>query len=109
MAINSYKDLDTWKKAKELTILIYELTKKFPKEEIFGLTNQMRRASISISNNIAEGTGRQYKRDTLQFLFISNGSINEIESMIDVSLSLGFIDSTSAVLIIDKIEETRNY
>lgn len=92
MDIKSYKDLIVWKKAKELAIEIYKITGNFLKEEMFGITNQLRRAVVSISNNISEGTGRHYKKDTIQFLFVSNGSLNEVESMLQIANELGFIN-----------------
>ena len=71
--MRSYKDLDAWKNAMQLVKEIYLLTKKFPKEELYALTSQTKRAAVSVPSNIAEGLGRQYKKDTLQFLHISRG------------------------------------
>ena len=107
MEVKSYKDLIVWKKSKELAIDIYSVSQSFPKEEIFGITNQLRRAAVSISNNIAEGSGRQYKKDTLQFLFISNGSLNEVENIIQIAHELGFINEIKTMEILDKAEEIR--
>ncbi len=107
MSINSYKDLQVWKVAKSIAILIYKITADFPNTEVFGLTNQLRRASISISNNIAEGTGRQYKKDTLQFLYVSNGSLNEVESMITIAQELNYINIDNMNTITQQIEECR--
>jgi four helix bundle protein len=107
MTINSYKDLQVWKIAKSIAIVIYKVTADFPNTEVFGLTNQLRRASISISNNIAEGTGRQYKKDTLQFLYVSNGSLNEVESMITIAQELNYINNDNMKMITLQIEECR--
>lgn len=107
MSINSYKDLQVWKIAKSIAIVIYKVTADFPNTEVFGLTNQLRRASISISNNIAEGTGRQYKKDTLQFLYVSNGSLNEVESMITIAQELNYINTDNMNIITLQIEECR--
>jgi len=107
MDIKSYKDLIVWKKAKELAIEIYKITGNFPKEEMFGITNQLRRAVVSISNNISEGTGRQYKKDTIQFLFVSNGSLNEVESMLQIANELGFINEKQTEELVQRTEEVR--
>jgi four helix bundle protein len=107
MDIKSYKDLIVWKKAKDLAIEIYKITGNFPKEEMFGITNQLRRAVVSISNNISEGTGRQYKKDTIQFLFVSNGSLNEVESMLQIANELGFINEKQTDELVQRTEEVR--
>ncbi len=107
MEIKSYRDLVVWQKAKELAVVIYKITKGFPKEEIFGITNQIRRAGVSISNNIAEGAGRQYKKDTLQFLFVSNGSLNEVENMLQIANALGFLTENETDEILKNTEEVR--
>ena len=75
-----YTELEVWIESRKLTNLIYELSKSFPKEEIFGLTNQIRRCSISIPSNIAEGLGRRTNNDTLHFFYISRGSLYELET-----------------------------
>jgi len=83
--MNNYKQLDAWKASMELITAVYELTKTFPKEEMFGLTSQTKRAAVSIAANIAEGLGRQYKKDTLQFLHIARGSTYELETLLIIS------------------------
>lgn len=75
-----YTDLEVWQESRKLANHIYELTKSFPKEEQFGLTNQIRRAAVSIASNIAEGCGRQTAKDTINFLHISRGSLYELET-----------------------------
>jgi four helix bundle protein len=75
-----YTKLDVWMESRKLANEIYTITKDFPKEEIYGLTNQMRRSSVSIAANIAEGCGRQTVKDTIQFLHVSRGSLYEIET-----------------------------
>ncbi len=107
MDIKSYKDLIVWKKAKDLAIEIYNITRDFPKEEVFGMTNQLRRAVVSISNNISEGTGRQYKKDTIQLLFVSNGSLNEVESMLQIANELGFIKEKQTDELVERTEQVR--
>lgn len=91
MQISSYKDLIVWQKSVELVVKIYQLTNKFPKSELFGLTNQMRRAAISIASNIAEGRCRGTKKDYTQFLRISLGSGAELETQIIISKRLNYI------------------
>jgi four helix bundle protein len=92
--IKSYKDLIVWQKAIELSIEIYRVTAKFPKEEIYGLTSQIRRASNSVSLNIAEGYGRNTTRNYINSLHIAQGSLREVESGLVLALRLGFLDNT---------------
>lgn len=89
--MSNYKSLDAWKNAMQLVKEIYQLTAKYPKEELFALTSQTKRAALSIPSNLAEGIGRQYKRDTLQFLHISRGSIDELETLINIAQMVGII------------------
>lgn len=89
-----YNNLEVWLEARRLTNLVYEKTKSFPKEELFGLTNQIRRSAISIPSNIAEGCGRRTSNDTLQFLYISRGSLYELETQIYLSLDQNYITET---------------
>lgn len=86
----SHKDLIVWQKSYKLSLLIYSLTKKFPKEEIFGMVSQMRRASISIPSNIAEGNIRFSKKDNAQFLRIAYGSAAELETQLSISKDLKY-------------------
>lgn len=85
-----YKDLDVWKESRKLTKMIYELTQSFPDVEKFGLVSQMRRAAVSVPPNIAEGSGRNSNKVTIQFLGISKGSLFELETQLLLSLDLGF-------------------
>ena len=89
--IKDYTDLEVWQETRKLTSLIYTITKSFPKVEQFGLTNQMRRAVISIASNIAEGCGRQTAKDTIKFLHISRGSLYELETQCFVALDQEYI------------------
>ena len=88
MPINSYKELFVWQKGIELSKQIYYLTEKFPKEEIYGITSQMRRAAISIPSNIAEGRNRGTRKDFVQFLRISLGSLAELKTQIEIAKEL---------------------
>ncbi len=88
--INTYKDLIVWQKSLELTKGVYLLTEKFPKSEIFGIISQMRRASISIPSNIAEGFVRKHRKEFSQFISIAFGSGAELETQIVIAKSLNF-------------------
>lgn len=90
-----YENLDAWKEAVNLAIQIYETTKTFPKEEIYGLTSQLRRASVSISSNTAEGAGRKSKKDFKQFVHMASGSLNEAESLLHICFRLNLISDAS--------------
>lgn len=89
--IKSFKDLHAWQEAHKLTIVIYKLTKNFPREETFGLTSQIRRSSLSIGANIAEGFSRISQREKVQFYSISLGSVTETENHSLVARDLGYI------------------
>jgi four helix bundle protein len=89
----NYHDLIVWQKAVELTVCIYKLTQLFPKNELYGLTSQMRRAGVSIASNIAEGRGRLNPGEFLQFLGIAQGSLYELQTQILVAKRLGLIRS----------------
>ncbi len=89
--IVTYKDLDVWQQTRILVKTIYQVTKKFPREELFGLTNQIRRAVISILSNSAEGCGRNHSKDSIQFFFIARASLYELETQIIVGCDLEYI------------------
>lgn len=91
--IKSYKDLTVWQKSFELSLLIYRLTKAFPKEELYALTSQIRRAVISIPSNIAEGYCRQRKLEYIQFLQFAFGSGAEVETQFLIAKELKYITS----------------
>lgn len=90
--IENFTDLTTWKKAHQLVLEIYRLTKKFPDEEKFSLTNQMRRCAISITSNIAEGFGRNTSKDKVQFYAIAKGSLCELENQVITARDLGYLN-----------------
>jgi len=93
--MTTHKDLNVWKKSMNLVILIYKLTSQFPKDELFGLASQMRRAAVSIPSNIAEGHGRNSDKELIRFLYISLGSASELETQLLLSSKLGFLDEES--------------
>jgi four helix bundle protein len=86
-----YTDLDVWKEARILVKAVYTALSTFPKDEIFGLQSQIKRSAISIPSNIAEGSGRNHTKDTLQFFYIARGSAYELETQLYLSYDLGFI------------------
>ncbi len=90
----NFEKLETWQKAINFADLVYELTRSFPADERFGLTNQMRRAAVSISSNIAEGTARNSKNDYARFLEIATGSLFEVVSQSFVGRRQGFLSET---------------
>lgn len=90
MRIESHRDLIVWQRGIELTVAVYEITSAFPREEVFGLTAQMRRAAVSIASNIAEGYGRSSTGEYKQFLGIARGSNLELQTQLVVARKLGF-------------------
>lgn len=88
--ISSYKDLRVWSKSVELAILIYKLTSQFPKDELYGISSQLKRATVSIASNIAEGSIRGSKKDFCHFLRIASGSIAELQTQIEICKHLPF-------------------
>ena len=103
--IRNFTDLEAWKDAHKLTLLIYKVTKNFPKEEIFGLVSQIRRAVISVESNIAEGFARFHYKDRLNFYFQSRGSISEVESQSITSKDLGYMKESEFKEIFDQAEK----
>ncbi len=103
----AYIDLDVWKEARALANNIYTATRSFPKEEIFGLTSQMRRSAVSVPSNIAEGCGRNHPKDSIQFFFIARGSLYELETQLYISFDQKYIDELLLKSILLKLETTR--
>ena len=88
---NSYRNLIAWQRAKELVVQIYNITDHFPKSELYVLTSQMKRASISVVSNIVEGNQRRWEKDRLRFFNISQGSLVELGCQLDVAFELNFV------------------
>lgn len=101
----THKTLEAWKSSMKLTVEIYNITQNFPKEELYGLVNQIRRSAVSIPSNIAEGCARQTAKETIQFLHISLGSIAELETQLLISQELNYIKDTKE--IINKLNFTK--
>jgi len=91
MSEKDYKNLEVWKEARKLVSIIYNVVSFFPEEEKYGLSSQLKRASISVPSNIAEGIARNHNKETKQFFYISKGSLYEVETQIYLALDLGFI------------------
>jgi len=105
--MNNFKKLNVWKKAIELATNIYKETEYFPNDELYGLTSQIRRCTVSISSNIAEGAGRQSKKEFRHFLNIAAGSCNELETQLIISSNLEYIEEANSEHLQNSIIEIR--
>ncbi|RZK51041.1 MAG: four helix bundle protein [Pedobacter sp.] len=105
--MQNFKDLKVWEKAHQLTLSIYKTSAKFPKEEIYSLTNQLRRASASIPANIAEGCGKNSQADLANFLNISLGSANETEYFLILSRDLDYLTEEQFTILSNSINEVK--
>ena len=103
--MRNHKDLIVWQKSMEHVLTIYEATKLFPKEETFGIINQMRRSAISIPSNIAEGYGRIFEKETAKFLSNALGSASELETQLIISKDLGYANPDKIQELIKQNEE----
>ena len=92
----SHKDLEVWKVSMDFVVEIYQLTKTFPQSECYGLTSQIRRAAVSIPSNISEGSARKNTKEFIQFLYIAQGSLSEVETQLLISERLEYIKNTIA-------------
>lgn len=99
----TFQDLIVWQKAHQLVLKVYEVTQEFPKEELYGITSQIRRYSVSIAANVAEGFKRKSQADKARFFNISEGSLDETNYFLILSKDLGFVNSNST--LIDLTEE----
>ena len=104
MAYQKYTELEVWKKARAFASDIYLLTGKFPKEETYGLTSQIRRCAVSVPSNIAEGSGRQHAKETVQFLTIARGSLYELETQLYISKDINIISAEQLNNHLNEIE-----
>ncbi len=90
--MKTHKELNVWKDSIELVVEIYEITKHFPREEMYGLTSQIRRAGVSVPANISEGAARNYTKEFIRFLRIAQASLSEVETLMIISLRLSYLD-----------------
>jgi four helix bundle protein len=101
----SYKDLRVWGKGRALVKVVYHLTKAFPKEELFGLTSQIRRAAVSIPSNIAEGSQRSSDREFANYVLIARGSIAELETQLLLSVDIGYLSNEQITSVLQQLDE----
>jgi len=104
-AMSNYQTLEAWKKSMELVKNVYELIRKYPREELYALAQQTKKAVVSIPSNIAEGLGRNYKKDTIQFLHISRGSLYELETLLLIAYSLDFLEEAGLNSLTRQVQE----
>ena len=105
MSVQNYRELIVWQKSIEVAEKVYKITKKLPKEEIYSLTNQMRRAAVSIPSNIAEGQSRNSTKEFIQFLSIARGSKAELETQLLLCLKIGYLDDADVSEIQELLTE----
>jgi len=105
--MQDFKELAVWREAKILAVSVYKLTEPFPKHELFGLTNQMRRAAVSIPSNIAEGIGRRTSKDKAQFMYTSRGSLFELETQMIIARELNYLPADEFNQISERITKCR--
>ncbi|MBU4232255.1 MAG: four helix bundle protein [Proteobacteria bacterium] len=104
-AVRSYKDLVAWQKSMDLVAAVYRASQGFPKEEIFGLVSQIRRAAVSVPSNIAEGHARTSKKEFQYFLSNARGSLAELETQLTIAYQLAYIDETGINQLLDRLGE----
>ncbi len=89
--MRTHKDLKVWQKSIEFVEYIYTITNDFPKDELYGLTSQMRRCAVSVPSNIAEGSARNHNKEFIQFLYVSLGSLSELETQLIIAVKIGYL------------------
>ncbi len=104
--MRDYTKIKAWEAADDLTVSIYDHTKTFPKEEVYGLTNQLRRSAYSVPANIAEGSARESKKDYLHFLYIARGSLTEAQYFVHLSHRIGYLSDEEFATLGDHIKGT---
>jgi four helix bundle protein len=105
--MKTHKDLNLWQESIKLVTLIYEKTKSFPKDELFSLTSQIKRSSVSIPSNIAEGAARESNKEFLRFLYIAQGSISELNTQLIIANNLSFLNNEDYYQLDEKLTEIR--
>jgi four helix bundle protein len=106
MAVRHYRELVVWQKAMEMAVAVYNLTRKFPREEVYGLASQMRRAAVSIPSNIAEGQGRGAGNEFAHYLRIARSSIQELETQLILAGRLEYITASEVERALADADET---
>jgi four helix bundle protein len=106
--MNRHKELKVWQESIEFVSLVYSYTKKFPKEEVYGITSQLNRASVSIAANIAEGAGRNSNKEFVQFLSIAMGSSAEVETLLIISEKQGYISKDNYEDLVLRLNRIQN-
>jgi four helix bundle protein len=104
--MRDYTKIEAWKLADDFTVAVYQATQSFPREEIYGLTSQLRRASHSVPANIAEGSARESKKDYLHFLYVSRASLSEAQYFVHLSRRLGYLSDADAERLIGQTRQT---
>ena len=104
--MRDYTKINAWKAADDLTVAVYELTRNYPREEIYGLTNQLRRAAYSVPGNIAEGSARHSLKDYLHFLYIARGSLSEVQYFIHLSHRIEYLSAKDYNTLAEQIHGT---
>lgn len=105
MSIKSYRDLDVWKKSVLLVTAVYRTTANFPKEEVYGLTSQIKRSAVSVPSNIAEGRGKRSTRDFIRFLNIAYGSLCELETQLIIANNLTLLKTMDLEILLEASSE----
>jgi len=103
--IKSFEDLEVWRRSHIIVVQLYRITQNYPRDELYGITSQIRRAAISVPNNIAEGAGRYSTKDFIRFLIQARGSLNELSYLIMLSKDLNFINIDDQKPILKEINE----
>jgi four helix bundle protein len=103
--MRSYRNLKLWERATELALQVYAVTNPFPKDELYGLTSQIRRAAVSIPSNIAEGSERKSDKDFIRFLRVSHGSLAELETQLFIALKLNYLDEAAYMKLLPLCSE----
>lgn len=107
MGMHNFRKLSIWVKSKDFVVAIYKATKAFPSDEKFGVTSQVRRAAMSVPLNISEGAGRRTNKDFVQFLHIAKGSLNEVETLLEICYEIEYLDEESKDKLLKKVVELK--
>lgn len=100
-----FRELRVWQESIAVARHVYLLTAQFPRDELFGITSQMRRSSVSIASNIAEGSARQTKKEFIQFLYVALGSLAELETQLEIVIQIGLVERDSILDLIEALNK----